>query len=160
MPLPWRVSMSPSSASSWSACRSVMMLTLNSPASSRWEGRGLPPAHRPLVIRSRRALWIRRYLGCRSSAARLAVLTCAGISTDSGIPDFRSPGGVWSRMSPIYFQDFVRSEEKRREAWERTFSGRAGWVGRKPNAGHFAVARLIASGKAQAVITHSVELRA
>jgi len=88
---------------------------------------------------------------------RLAIFTGAGISTESGIPDFRSPGGVWSRMSPIYFQDFVRSEEKRREAWERTFSGRAGWVGRKPNAGHFAVARLIASGKAHAVITQNVD---
>jgi NAD-dependent deacetylase len=60
-------------------------------------------------------------------------------------------------MSPIYFQDFVRSEEKRREAWERAFSGRAGWVGKAPNAGHYAVARLIASGKAHAVITQNVD---
>jgi NAD-dependent deacetylase len=60
-------------------------------------------------------------------------------------------------MSPIYFQDFVRSEEKRREAWDRAFSGRAGWTGKEPNAGHFAVARLIASGKAQAVITQNVD---
>ena len=59
----------------------------------------------------------------------MVVFTGAGISTESGIPDFRSPGGVWSRMSPIYFQDFVRSEEKRREAWERAFSGKAGWTG-------------------------------
>ena len=90
-------------------------------------------------------------------ARRVAIFTGAGISTESGIPDFRSPGGVWSRMSPIYFQDFVRSEEKRREAWERAFSGRAGWVGRQPNAGHYAVARLIAAGKARAVITQNVD---
>lgn len=92
-----------------------------------------------------------------ADARRLVVFTGAGISTDSGIPDFRSPGGVWSKMKPIYFQEFVASEEKRREAWERAFSGRAGWVGREPNAGHMAVARLVAQGKCAAVITQNVD---
>lgn len=87
----------------------------------------------------------------------MVVFTGAGISTESGIPDFRSPGGVWSRMKPIYFQEFVASEEKRREAWERAFSGRAGWVGREPNAGHYAVARLVTLGKASSVITQNVD---
>ena len=90
-------------------------------------------------------------------ARRVAIFTGAGISTESGIPDFRSPGGVWSRMSPIYFQEFVSSETKRREAWDRAFTGRAGWTGREPNAGHYACARLVASGKARAVITQSVD---
>jgi NAD-dependent deacetylase len=92
-----------------------------------------------------------------ANARRVVVFTGAGISTESGIPDFRSPGGVWSKMKPIYFQEFVASEEKRREAWERAFGGRAGWVGREPNAGHMAVARLVAQGKASSVITQNVD---
>jgi NAD-dependent deacetylase len=94
---------------------------------------------------------------CIKAASRIVVFTGAGISTESGIPDFRSPGGVWSKMKPIYFQEFVGNEVKRREAWTRVFSGAAGWVGKQPNAGHFAVARLIASGKASAVITQNVD---
>ncbi len=92
-----------------------------------------------------------------ADARRLVVFTGAGISTESGIPDFRSPGGVWSKMKPIQFQDFVADPAMRRQAWERAFSGRAGWVGREPNAGHHAVARLVAQGKVTAVITQNVD---
>jgi len=92
-----------------------------------------------------------------AEARRAVVFTGAGMSTESGIPDFRSPGGVWSRMRPIYFDEFVTSEEMRREAWNRVFSGVAGWVGAKPNAGHAAVARLVARGKVSAVITQNVD---
>ena len=91
------------------------------------------------------------------AAQRVVVFTGAGISTESGIPDFRSPGGVWSRMKPIYFKEFVASEEKRREAWRRVFSGSAGWVGASPNAGHHAIARLVTQGKVSSVITQNVD---
>jgi len=97
---------------------------------------------------------LKRLIG---ESRRAVIFTGAGMSTESGIPDFRSPGGVWSRMKPIYFQDFVADEAMRREAWNRTFSGVAGWVGAKPNQGHYAVARLVARGKVSSVITQNVD---
>ncbi len=86
-------------------------------------------------------------------AARTVVFfTGAGISTESGIPDFRSPGtGLWNKIKPIEFQDFIASEEKRREYWHRHFTGDRPMANAKPNKGHAAVHRLIDSGKARAV---------
>jgi NAD-dependent deacetylase len=100
---------------------------------------------------------LEHFAGLLADAQSAVVFTGAGISTESGVPDFRSPGGVWSRMKPIYYQEFVSSEEMRREAWNRVFSGKMGWTGAKPNAGHFAVARLVARGKVSSVITQNVD---
>lgn len=93
------------------------------------------------------------------SANRVALFTGAGISTESGIPDFRSAGtGLWNRIKPIEFQDFVASEEVRRESWRRRFAADANsWDGAQPNAGHLAVAKLVAGGKADGVITQNVD---
>ncbi|MEQ1931524.1 MAG: Sir2 family NAD-dependent protein deacetylase [Parvularculaceae bacterium] len=92
-----------------------------------------------------------------SRSQRAVIFTGAGISTESGIPDFRSPGGVWSRMQPITFQEFLGAREARREAWTRVFNRTAGWTGAKPNAGHVAVARLLSEGRASVVITQNVD---
>src|SRR5690349_17744849 len=90
-------------------------------------------------------------------AGRVVVFTGAGISTESGIPDFRSPGGVWDRMPPIYFQDFMSSAEMRRETWRRRFAMEDMFASAAPNAGHKAVAELVRSGKVEWVITQNID---
>jgi NAD-dependent deacetylase len=100
---------------------------------------------------------ISRLAALLAGSAKTVVFTGAGISTESGVPDFRSPGGIWSRMKPIDFDTFMHNEDARREAWRRTFFGTAGWVGAKPNEGHFAIARLIETGKVGHVITQNVD---
>jgi NAD-dependent deacetylase len=91
------------------------------------------------------------------SANRIALFTGAGISTESGIPDFRSPGGIWTRQVPIDFSDFMRSDEARRETWRRRFAMEPILRQATPNRGHRAVAELIRLGKASAVITQNID---
>ena len=88
---------------------------------------------------------------------RIVVFTGAGISTESGISDFRSPGGIWTRMSPIYYQDFISSEEARRESWRRKIAVDKEMVGAKPNRGHRVVAELVRRGKVSTVITQNID---
>ena len=88
---------------------------------------------------------------------RAVVFTGAGISTESGIPDFRSPGGVWDRMKPIEFQDFLGSEEMRRESWRRKRVIDQDMVRAKPNRGHRAVAELVERGTCACVITQNID---
>ncbi|MEZ5550275.1 MAG: Sir2 family NAD-dependent protein deacetylase [Pseudomonadales bacterium] len=92
------------------------------------------------------------------TSRRIVFFTGAGISTESGIPDFRSPGtGLWTKMKPIQFQDFVASESVRQESWRRRFSGERSIEKAVPNKGHYAVARLVELGKSPAVITQNVD---
>ena len=91
------------------------------------------------------------------SARRLVIFTGAGISTESGIPDFRSPGGFWSRQAPIDFDDFLASEEAREETWRRRIALEPVLRDARPNPGHHAVAGLIAQGRASTVITQNID---
>src|SRR5215813_7459609 len=91
-----------------------------------------------------------------AQARRAVVFTGAGISTESGIPDFRSPGGIWTKYQPIEFSDFVRSADMRREAWRRKFATDQTMKKAEPNRGHRAVAKLIERGTVTHVVTQNI----
>jgi len=87
----------------------------------------------------------------------MVVLTGAGCSTESGIPDYRSPGGAWTRHKPIYYSAFVRSAEVRRFYWARSFRGWPRFAAARPNAAHRALAQLEDRGKVHQLITQNVD---
>ena len=104
----------------------------------------------PPEVHDRIAHWL--------AEARTAVaFTGAGISTESGIPDFRSPGGIWTRFRMIMYDEFMTSAEARREYWEQKAAGQLEFGDAQPNAGHAALARWESQGRLRGVITQNID---
>lgn len=90
-------------------------------------------------------------------ATAAVIFTGAGMSTESGIPDFRSPGGLWDRYRPIDFAEFLSSEEARRESWRRRFAMSSVLDVARPNGGHAFVAELVRRERVKVVITQNID---
>ena len=91
------------------------------------------------------------------AAERILAFTGAGVSTGSGIPDFRGPGGVWTRRRPVYYREFLASEEKRVEHWDYKLEGRDAFRDARPNAAHLALAELEKAGKLLLLVTQNID---
>ena len=92
-----------------------------------------------------------------SESSNTVVFTGAGISTESGIPDFRSPTGIWTKNKPIEFKDFLSSEDIRVEFWKRKFAVDLTISKAKPNAGHMIISELNHIGKVSKIITQNID---
>lgn len=90
-------------------------------------------------------------------ARAIVPFTGAGISTESGIPDFRSPGGLWTKYRPIPFDEFLGSQEARNESWRRRLAMEEQFGGARPSRGHRALASLYRTGKVPGVITQNID---
>jgi NAD-dependent deacetylase len=92
-----------------------------------------------------------------ASAHRIMLVTGAGISTRSGIPDYRGPNGVWRTQRPVEFGDFVRSEDKRIEYWEQKLASSRVLAEARPTEVHHAAVRLEEVGKLEAIVTQNID---
>ena len=92
-----------------------------------------------------------------AASQRIVGFTGAGISTESGIPDFRSPGGVWSKYRTVYFDEFLASHEGRVEYWRQKVENWPYVRDAQPNAGHRAFVDLERAGKLRAMITQNID---
>ncbi len=91
------------------------------------------------------------------ASRQMLLFTGAGISTGSGIPDFRGPDGVWQRRQPVYYHDFMRSEAARIEHWDFKLEGWPALREARPNATHEAIVRLERADKVRAVVTQNID---
>jgi NAD-dependent deacetylase len=91
------------------------------------------------------------------ASRKTLIFTGAGVSTASGIPDFRGPQGVWTRRKPVYFQDFMTSEAARIDHWDFKLEGWDGYRDAEPNAVHRAIVALEKAGKVLAVVTQNID---
>jgi NAD-dependent deacetylase len=91
------------------------------------------------------------------ACGKIVFFTGAGISTESGVPDFRSPGGVWTRYQPVYFSDFMTSEEARIRQWKMKKETHQLYKNVKPNIGHHAIAEFEKRGQLLGLITQNID---